>query len=233
MSQFRDRLRRRLDNQYQREDFVREALAALAPGSSILDAGAGSQRYRPLCSHLVYRAQDFGGYSRDDKPMLGDESTDDYAYGVLDYTGDIWSIEEVDAHFDAILCTEVLEHIPYPIQAVNELARLLKPGGTMILTVPSNCLRHMDPYFFTTGLSDRWIERILPEAGLRVDRVETVGDYYSWMSVEIARTARVHSFWAKALLAPAFAYFIRKQATPESTSTLCMGYHVVATRTAS
>jgi len=97
-----------LDNQYERDQFVTEQLAALPKGSLILDAGAGSQRYRQSCSHLQYRAQDLGKYDRDDKQQLGDRTSRTrprYPYGPLDYEGDIWGIQEEDATFDAILCT--------------------------------------------------------------------------------------------------------------------------------
>lgn len=53
-----------------------------------------------------------------------------YNYGLLDYVGDIWDINEVDDSFDAILCKEVFEHIPYPNETLKEFARLLKSGGS-------------------------------------------------------------------------------------------------------
>ncbi len=43
----------------------------------------------------------------------------------------------VDACFDIVLCTEVIEHTPNPRQAVAELMRVLKPGGVLVLTVPN------------------------------------------------------------------------------------------------
>jgi SAM-dependent methyltransferase len=41
-----------------------------------------------------------------------------------------------DSSFDAIVCTEVLEHVPDPCAALAELRRLLTPGGYLCLTVP-------------------------------------------------------------------------------------------------
>ncbi|MGQ9765713.1 MAG: class I SAM-dependent methyltransferase [Armatimonadota bacterium] len=41
-----------------------------------------------------------------------------------------------DKSFDFILCTEVLEHTQQPFQVMRELARLLKPGGYLFLSVP-------------------------------------------------------------------------------------------------
>lgn len=229
ISGLRAKIGRDLNNSFQRDEFVRAQLAAIEPGSKILDAGCGTQRYRPACAHLDYRSQDFAQYVTDEqRTLLG--SPADFVYGNLDYVGDIWNIAEADASFDAVLCTEVFEHIPFPIETLREFGRLLKPGGKLIVTAPSNCLRHMDPYYFYAGFSDRWYERMLPEAGFRLVSIDPVGDYYRWLAVEAARTAMSHSMIAKVLLAPAFFYYYGKQRTRESFSTLCMGYHVVATR---
>ncbi len=225
--------RKRLDNQYERDAFVLYQLSNLSAGSIILDAGCGSQRYRKYCEHLKYKSQDFGQYSTDVKAMIGTKGVGGeagYSYGQLDYVGNIWDIDEKDAGFDAILCTEVFEHIAYPNDTVKEFSRLLKPNGTLILTSPSNCLRHMDPYFFYSGFSDRWYETLLTQNGFKIEILEPVGDYYSWIAVEVARTAMANSFLAKLLLLPTFVYYYNKKKTKISTDTLCMGYHVVARR---
>lgn len=220
-----------LNNQYIRDDFVIAQLETIQAGKTILDAGCGSQRYRPYCEHLNYKAQDFGQYITDEKKMIGTDGVggiSGYQYGTLDYIGNVWEINESDSKFDAILCTEVLEHIPYPNETINEFSRLLKKGGKLILTAPSNCLRHMDPYFFYSGFSDRWYESILKSCGLEIQSIAPVGDYYSWIAVEIARTSKTHSTLAKLALLPAFIYYYLKTKTSSSIDTLCMGYHVVA-----
>jgi len=224
---------RKINNLNERRDFVKHEVSSLSKGSSILDAGCGSQQFKHFCSHLNYKAQDFGKYTIDDKKMIGGgvgigEGKNKYKYGKLDYVGDIWEIDEKDQVFDAILCTEVFEHIAYPIETVKEFSRLLKKDGRLILTAPSNCLRHMDPYFFYSGFSDRWYEKFLSEYGFEILSIEPVGDYYSWLGVEMIRTARSNSFFAKLILLPAFVYYFSKKPTKKSIDTLCMGYHVVA-----
>jgi 2-polyprenyl-6-hydroxyphenyl methylase/3-demethylubiquinone-9 3-methyltransferase len=42
-----------------------------------------------------------------------------------------------DRSFDVVLCTEVIEHTPDPGRAVRELARMVRPGGTLVLTTPN------------------------------------------------------------------------------------------------
>lgn len=60
------------------------------------------------------------------------------------YVGDICRKNEglSDGVFDFIVCTEVLEHTLKPFAAVDELHRLLLPGGLLFLTVPFNFRIH-------------------------------------------------------------------------------------------
>lgn len=43
-----------------------------------------------------------------------------------------------DSGFDIVLCSDVIEHLPDPEQCLREIKRVLKPGGTMILTTPND-----------------------------------------------------------------------------------------------
>ena len=223
----------KIDNERLREDFVKEQLNTLDSGIMLLDAGCGSQQYKKYCGNFQYFAQDFGQYDNDDKKILGGRTvggSDGYKYGKLDYTGNIWQIDEKSDTFDCILCTEVLEHIPCPNETLREFHRLLKPGGRLILTAPSNCLRHMDPYYFYSGFSDRYYEHIL--TNLAFDNIKIVpnGGYYSWFSSEIWRHLRDFGIIRSIPLIPAFIYFLLKTETKESIDTLCFGYHVSAVK---
>ena len=55
--------------------------------------------------------------------------------------GDALALPFADGEFDRIVAAEVLEHIPADIQAIDELARVLRPGGTIALTVPAVAAR--------------------------------------------------------------------------------------------
>lgn len=226
------RVKDNLNNESIRIKWVKYQIQRLPSEATLLDAGCGGQQYRQFCGHLNYKSQDFAQYVVDETDGfasgLGGEQG--YKYGELDYIGDIWSIDESTGHFDAILCTEVFEHIPYPNETVKEFARLTKVGGKLILTLPSNCLRHMDPFFFYSGFSNRYLEKILTEAGFEIEILETIGDYYSWLAVEMARTMKNHGIFVKLALLPALVWYMRKPKTALSTNTLCMGYHVVAKR---
>ena len=60
------------------------------------------------------------------------------------YIADITKYNEFlrDEMFDIIVCTEVLEHTLDPFSAVEEIYRLLKSGGILLLTVPFNFRIH-------------------------------------------------------------------------------------------
>lgn len=230
---FYKKIQRRLNNQFERDDFIAEQLSQLPNQCKILDAGCGSQRYRKYCDHLNYKSQDFGQYRTDSKQVISNQGSNclnEYQYGQIDFIGNIWKIDAANQSFDVILCTEVFEHIPYPNETVKEFARLLSPNGKLILTAPSNCLRHMVPYFFYSGFSDRWYEKVLTEHGLKIESITPVGDYNSWLAVEIARTFSTHSGLAKIWLLPALFFYFTRKKTELSINTLCMGYHVIATK---
>lgn len=50
--------------------------------------------------------------------------------------GDALSLPFADGAFDRVIAAEVLEHIPHDAAAMAELSRVLRPGGTMAVTVP-------------------------------------------------------------------------------------------------
>ncbi len=85
----------------------------------------------------------------------------------LDIVSDITSIPLPDASVDAIMCTEVFEHIPDPIAAVKEFGRLVKPGGYLLITAPFASLTHFAPYHFASGLSRFFYEKHLPDQEFR------------------------------------------------------------------
>lgn len=61
-----------------------------------------------------------------------------------DYIGDITKYNNKlrKQSFDIIVCTEVLEHTLNPFRAIEEIYRLLKPNGILILSVPFNFRIH-------------------------------------------------------------------------------------------
>lgn len=60
--------------------------------------------------------------------------------------GDLRKLQFEDNYFDLIICSDVLEHIREDYKAFSELARVLKKGGTLLLTVPANSKKNKETY---------------------------------------------------------------------------------------
>jgi SAM-dependent methyltransferase len=140
-----------------RDRWVAAQARTLPAGTRVLDAGAGSAPYRHLFAHCAYETQDF--------TQLKDAQLRHGGYGRIDHVGDLTAIPVADASFGAVLCTEVLEHHPEPILVVAELARVLEPGGVLLLTAPLGSGIHQEPFHFYGGYTPYWYQRFLPAAG--------------------------------------------------------------------
>ncbi len=117
----------------QRVELAVRRLAEERRRTSALEVGPGSGIYLPLLCDLFehVRASDIEAEYLDhlagvaaDRPNL-DLVIDDIAHSTL----------ESDS-FDLVLCSEVIEHTTAPDQVVAGLQRLLRPGGTLVLTTP-------------------------------------------------------------------------------------------------
>lgn len=219
-------------NEQNRDNWVRMQLEAIPPGSMILDAGCGTQRYRQHCNHLVYRAQDFGKY---DGIGSGEGlQTEVWNYGKLDYVGNVWDIRENDNTFDAILCTEVFEHIPYPNETIAEFARLLKPGGLLVITAPFCSLPHMQPFYYYNGYSIDYYRYIFNKYNFDLQVIEPNGNAYDYVAQELFRVVLSTPMnMIKFLGMPLFAivFFLLRLlslSAGEEQSYLPFGYHTVA-----
>jgi SAM-dependent methyltransferase len=177
------------NNAFNRDFWLENMLLQIPENSRILDAGAGTQQYRRFCNHLNYVSQDFGEYDgKGDDVAL---HPGDFDYGKLDIVSDIAAIPEPDASFDAVMCTEVFEHLPDPVKAVEEFSRLLKPGGHLVLTAPFCSLTHFAPYHFCSGFNSYWYETHLAGHGFKDIRIEKNGSFFEYLAQEVNRIRSV------------------------------------------
>jgi len=90
--------------------------------------------------------------------------------------GDARTLPVADESFDVVLCTEVLEHIPEPQRAIDEMARVLRPGGTLLLTTRFLFPIHDAPhdYFRCTKYGLRHLLKAFEIAELR-EETTTIG----------------------------------------------------------
>jgi len=154
-------------NKTERAKWVAARASQVPPGARVIDIGAGSCPYRAYFSHCEYVAHDFG-------QLEGFQFQGRQGYGHLHLRSDITEIPAESGSFDVLLCTEVLEHVPEPIHALQEFGRLLKPDGLLLLSAPLRSALHQMPYHFYAGFTPSWYERFLPPAGFRDIRITPV-----------------------------------------------------------
>ena len=174
-----------------RDTWVQAALLALPAGSRLLDAGAGECQYKKHCAHLHYVAQDVGVYDGKGEHGL---QTGTWDFSNVDIVSDITAIPEPDGSFDAVLCTEVLEHLTDPVQALGELTRLLRSGGTILITAPFWSLTHFAPYHYATGFNRYFYEHHLGRLGFEIIEIVPNGNFFECIGQELRR---VHDMAAK------------------------------------
>lgn len=223
-----------VDYEKNQNDWLRETLKKIPRGSRVLDAGAGEGRNKVFCNHLNYVSQDACQYDGGEinEPM----QTGEWDTSAIDIIGDIVDIPESNESFDVILCTEVFEHIPDPIQAIKEFQRLLKEDGILIITAPFCSLTHFAPYHYSTGFNRYFYTYHLDRFGFKVQELTTNGNYFEYIAQEFWRMnhiAKTHSI--KSSLMDKLAIFLALRMLKRfsrhdlgSDKILCHGYHVVA-----
>lgn len=222
-------------NERVRQEWLRKVLSDLPSGARLLDAGAGELRNKSLCQHLNYVAQDFGQYEgQGNRKGL---QTGAWDTSRIDIVSDITAIPQPDDSFDAILCSEVLEHLPSPQLAIEEFHRLLKPGGKLILTAPFGSLVHFAPYHFSSGFSRYWYEHHLPIVGFQITELTANGDWFALLRQEFIRwpsMARAAGQWSLPLVYLAtlcgLIYFALARPAGKSEEVGCFGWQCVAVK---
>jgi SAM-dependent methyltransferase len=115
----------------------------LRPGDRVLDMGCGAGRH---AFEMFRRGADVVAFDQDGDELAGvlelfgamreaGEVPDGAEADIKQ--GDALSLPFADGEFDRVVASEVLEHIPDDRAAIAELARVLRPGGTIAVTVPS------------------------------------------------------------------------------------------------
>ena len=222
-------------NEKVRKQWIEKTLKSIPEGSKILDAGAGQQQYKKFCAHLNYVSQDFAEYNPKEL-MTGLQKTK-WDYGSLDVVSDIASIPCDDNSFDVLMCTEVLEHVVNPREAIKEFSRLLKIEGLLILTAPFCSLTHFAPYHFYSGFNSFFYKTELEANNFEILEIIANGNYFDYLAQEINRLPKISKQYSDVNLSPSVVNNLNKlkktlkslsQKDTNSSELLCYGYHVLA-----
>jgi SAM-dependent methyltransferase len=135
-------------------ELSRDVAAALQSyaGAELLDIGCGDKPYARSAPNV----RRWIGFDADSNAEA-------------DVHGKADALPFPEASFDTVLCTQVLEHVPMPGAVVAECARVLRPGGMLIVSVPQYWELHEEPhdYYRFTPIG---IATILQGAGFNVVR---------------------------------------------------------------
>jgi SAM-dependent methyltransferase len=130
----------------------------VGPGDLVLDAGCGEGRH---CFGMLSRGARVVGFDldfdsmRDASKRLRKEAAAADSLGEMSQ-GNIYHLPFPDATFDRVICSEVMEHVHDYEAAAAELARVVKPGGRLAITIPTQTsemiyLHLGDEYFESPG----------------------------------------------------------------------------------
>lgn len=95
--------------------------------------------------------------------------------------GDGCSLGIASGAFDTVVNVQVLEHVFEPIAMVDEIARVLRPGGHAIFLIPTTSTMHLAPNYHY-NFSRFWIVEAMRRAGLEIVELEALGGVWSSMA---------------------------------------------------
>ncbi len=147
----------------------------VAPGDRLLDLGAGGGRhaFEAMKRGASVVAVDADAAAAKDCAALmvalseEDEAVRDRGGRGATTVGDALHLPFPNGSFDRVIASEVLEHVPEDRRAIAELARVLRPGGTMAVTVP-----RWFPELVCWALSDDYHQ--VPGGHIRIYRRHTL-----------------------------------------------------------
>jgi SAM-dependent methyltransferase len=109
----------------------------------------------------------------------------DFDPAAADVVADVRALPFADRSVDTVTCFQVLDDVPEPSQLVAELARVLRPGGVLILSVNQSWREHNAPhdYFRFTRFG---LTYLFQKAGLAVERIDPMGGLWGMLATRLA-----------------------------------------------
>lgn len=152
--------------------FIKKAVAKMTDErASVADLGCGSG---VLLSEVLAMKPEWSGHGLDIS-----QTSITYARRLAEHKGvagraefrrgDIASLPYQDESLDLVIASEVIEHMPEPEQVIREIARVLRPGGKLILTMPVES--HTPAHIHTLNRPEDF-HSLCKVGGLNVSRLE-------------------------------------------------------------
>ncbi len=146
----------------QRSEYIIDKLHKIK-AHKVLDAGCGRGYYVKLISMLPHTKKVIGIDINNNYLKRAHETIRGESKATV-ISGSIYSLPFARSTFDAVVCSEILEHLNADKKALAELRRVLKPGGSLLISVPHQNFPFLwDPInwtlmkFFNTHMNpDRW-----------------------------------------------------------------------------
>jgi SAM-dependent methyltransferase len=154
------------------EDAAAEFGRSLSAGSLLLDAGAGEGQYRKQFSRQRYLGIDLG---------IGDAG---WNYAGLDAVADLQQLPLRSGSVDAVINIVTLEHVTDPARVLEELCRVLRRDGRLLLVVPHEWEEHQQPHDFYR-YTRYGVEHLLKKAGFQSIEIRPVGGYFRLLARRI------------------------------------------------
>jgi len=166
-------IRERIEvNTFLMNRLLAQAAGELPVSARVLDAGAGEGRFRELFAHTNYVGVDLA---------VGDSM---WNYSALDAINSLERLCFADDTFDVVVFTQVMEHLPEPGAVLAEIARVLRPGGLLILVAPQSWHAHQIPHDFYRYTA-YGIRHLLTKNGLAIDEIKPLGGYFWYLSFQL------------------------------------------------
>jgi SAM-dependent methyltransferase len=93
--------------------------------------------------------------------------------------------------FDVVICTEVMEHVVDPQKLIQEISRILKPGGLLLLSAPLGSGLHQEPHHYYGGFTPYWYRHFFPKFGFCDLDITANAGSFSFFAQESLRFARL------------------------------------------
>lgn len=152
-----------------------------------------------------------------------------------DVIADVACVPLVDSCADAVVCTEILEHVLSPETVLAEAHRLLQPGGQLILSMPFLCPVHADPHDYQRYTGTKLMS-LLTEAELCQVNIRPQGLYFTVLADMVrgvlARLQPTLVRWILALfVVPSLDWLTRREARVVPSAFVAShvsGYFIIA-----